>query len=725
MYGLMGKLVSEQHGAFVKNRCIQEQIVLAYELINELDIKRRGGNVGLKLDITQAYDSLSWEFLFEVMKKFGFSQKCITWLHQLFTSARISVLVNGGPVGFFDVSRGLRQGDPLSPILFVIFEDVLSRKLSKMVEENEIMPMVNYRGVHPIHILFADDVFLFVNGHKRNLQKVMKLLKYYQSSSGQVINQMKIKLFVGGVTAARQQKIASELLLNISQLPDKYLGVILKPGAVKSSNFWGVVEMIQNRLASWIGKLLAFKDIITLVKSVLCSIPIYNMSVYKCPVGVVKIYERLTRNFLWTGDPYKALLMNLVWKIHNFEAEWAKFMRDKFTTITGEWISGYKKSSIWPGLKWVTEEVKQNTRWITGTSTSISVWRDAWIKEKPLMNFFEDDEYMLQNKDMRVADLIVNEEWLIPSRLLQYFQVEELPTISKQKDTRMWTGTMSGEFTVSSAVELIRKKYQKVKWAKYVWNPILHPTTASNVWKIVRGICSIDEKRQSKGFSLASKCYICCNNTDNLENILCEGYLDAGSFHYNDGTVVLKKQNLGDQGEFMYVEAKEIGIATNFIAEVMATIGAAEWALQNNKFNICINSDSKAVVSAYISGRLPWFVQQKSSAVKEIWMTAAFITLRELWFLRNKCVFENERFNEQIIKTRILKLTTESEVRMKGKMWNSAYDLQILKLFNMSCGRTVLTRIQEIYFFLPVNNQILLCCDGASKWNPGMSDMVL
>ncbi|XP_026419602.1 uncharacterized protein LOC113315551 [Papaver somniferum] len=100
-------------------------------------------------------------------------------------------------------------------------------------------------------------------------------------------------------------------------------------------------------------------------------------------------------------------------------------------------------------------------------------------------------------------------------------------------------------------------------------------------------------------------------------------------------------------------------------------------------------------------------------------MTYAFITLRELWFLRNKCVYENESFNEQLLKTRVLKLTAESEVRMKGKMWNSAYDLQILKHFNMSCRRTVSTRIQEIYFFLPVNTQIVLCCDGASKGNPG------
>ncbi|XP_026444568.1 receptor-like protein EIX2 [Papaver somniferum] len=120
----------------------------------------------------------------------------------------------------------------------------------------------------------------------------------------------------------------------------------------------------------------------------------------------------------------KALLMKLVWKIQNSEAEWAKFMRDKFTTIAG-------------------------------TFTSISIWRDAWIKEKPLVEIFDEDEYMLQNIDMKVADLIVNGKWLIPFSLLKYFQEEELPIISRQKDTRMWTGTMLGKFIVSLAVEVL------------------------------------------------------------------------------------------------------------------------------------------------------------------------------------------------------------------------------------------------------------------------------
>lgn len=177
---LMHKLVSPQQVAHVKGRCIQDQIILVSELVNEMSRKRRCGNVSLKLDISQAYDSVSWEFLFLALQKFGFSKNWCEWMHILFQSARISVMVNGGPCGFFSVGRGLRQGDPLSPILFVLMEEALSRRLTQLVNEGLICPMVVRKGIHPTHLFFADDVFIFINGAKKSILNLMQLLEDYQ-----------------------------------------------------------------------------------------------------------------------------------------------------------------------------------------------------------------------------------------------------------------------------------------------------------------------------------------------------------------------------------------------------------------------------------------------------------------------------------------------------------------------------------------------------------------
>ncbi|XP_026378873.1 uncharacterized protein LOC113273353 [Papaver somniferum] len=381
-------------------------------------------------------------------RMYGLMGKVVSEQQAAFLKARISVLINSGPVGFFEISRRLRQGDPLSPILFVIAEDALRRSFSNMVEENKIIPIVNIRGVHPTHILFADDVFF----------------------------------------EARKQQIAVEYQVNLSQFPDKYLGVILHPGRVKTSIIWGVVEMLQ-----W---------------EETCA-PLEERGLGIRRLKVIN----------------KALLMKMVWKIQTSDAEWARFMRAKFYTVNGEWISGYKKSFVWNGLKWVIDEVRQNTIWITGNGNQISVWKDAWVKEKPLEELYPNDEYIFQKANMKLDDLIIDREWLVPQRMLLYFQVNELPIISRQDDRRIWSGTMSGEFIVSSTVEVIILHYTKVDWAKNVWHPVLHPITTSNVWKLVMGVCATDEKMQAKG----------------------------------------------------------LGITTNFIAEVMAIVGAAEWALINNK----------------------------------------------------------------------------------------------------------------------------------------------
>ncbi|XP_026383854.1 uncharacterized protein LOC113279375 [Papaver somniferum] len=655
MYGLMDKVVSEQQVAFIKGRYIQEQIILTSEMINELDVKRRGDNVGLKLDITQAYDSLSWEFLFEAMRKFGFSESCVKWLHQFFVSARIYFLVDGGHVGFFPVSRGLRQGDLLSPILFFIAEDVLSRSLRKM----------------------------------RNLQKIMKLLRDYQESSGQVINQVKSKVFVGGVTDLRRQQIDAEFQMPLSNFPNKYLGVMLHPGRVKTSTVWGFVEMLQNRLASWIGKLLAFKDRITLIKSILCSIPIYNMSVYKW-VSVMKTCERIIRNFLWTWNPYdrkcvilkwdktcspmeegglgirrmemvnKSLSRKLFGKMQSSEAEWDKYMRAKFTNINGEWITGYKKSSVWPGLNWVMGEVHQHTRWIPGTGERIYVWRDNWVKDKSLYELFPDDDYILQNKDMKVSNLIVEGEWLIPQRMLHYFRVEELPVISRSEDKMIWSGTMSGTFTVSSAAELIRNHYNKFvcdeifkaqsSVVKEVWI-LFASITMMEIWFLRNRIVLDEEKVDSVGlkqrikqltkdYSIRMTRYMWDCNYDYQvlrnfdlgrrptkiqriievkfklpeENQVLICY--DGASRRNPGLAGYGFVYRSSSGEFIYAESTGIGIASNFLAEIMEVIGSAEWAVQNGKLNIIICSNSYVVVQAYMTGKLPWFFQVRWERIR-------------------------------------------------------------------------------------------------------------
>ncbi|KAF9594242.1 hypothetical protein IFM89_028899 [Coptis chinensis] len=96
------------------------------------------------------------------MGKMGFLQTWIRWIDKIISSAQISILINGGPCGFFPVSRGLRQGDALSPFLFALVEDTLSRGLTYLKEQNKIKPMLRVKDMYsPTHLLFADDILIF------------------------------------------------------------------------------------------------------------------------------------------------------------------------------------------------------------------------------------------------------------------------------------------------------------------------------------------------------------------------------------------------------------------------------------------------------------------------------------------------------------------------------------------------------------------------------------
>ena len=147
------------------------QILDAVLVANEaIDSRKRSAGVGLvcKLDIEKAYDHVNWRFLLSILEKMGFGPKWQNWILFCISTVRMTVLVNGTPTKFFSMFRGLRQGDPLSPYLFVLIMEVFSNLISRVKEKGFIrgFKVMGRRGegVSVSHLLFADDTSLFVRG---------------------------------------------------------------------------------------------------------------------------------------------------------------------------------------------------------------------------------------------------------------------------------------------------------------------------------------------------------------------------------------------------------------------------------------------------------------------------------------------------------------------------------------------------------------------------------
>lgn len=177
---IMPNIVSQEQRGFIQGRNIKDCVCLASEAINMLDQKSFGGNLAFKVDISKAFDTLNWKFLLKVLKQFGFSETFCNWIDAILQSAKLSICINGSQQGYFSCSRGVRQGDPLSPLLFCLAEDVLSRSLTKLVEQGKLKQMRGTRNcLVPSHILYADDIMIFCNGKKSCMQALMHLFTMY------------------------------------------------------------------------------------------------------------------------------------------------------------------------------------------------------------------------------------------------------------------------------------------------------------------------------------------------------------------------------------------------------------------------------------------------------------------------------------------------------------------------------------------------------------------
>ena len=277
---VVGQVVSTAQNAFVERRQILDAVLIANEAIDALSKRKEKGLI-CKLDIEKAYDHLNWNFLLSVMEKMGFGRKWLNWIQWCISTATFSVLVNGTPTGFFRSSRGLRQGDPLSPYLFVLGMEALSGLIDRAVQGGFLSGCYigkrNGEGMVISHLLYADDTLLFCGVDQEQLANLSWLLMWFEIISGLRINLNKSEIISVGCSA-EVDSLALELGCKVGALPSSYLGLPL--GAPHNSvAVWdGIEERFRKRLALWKRQYISKGGRITLIRSTLSSLPIYFVS---------------------------------------------------------------------------------------------------------------------------------------------------------------------------------------------------------------------------------------------------------------------------------------------------------------------------------------------------------------------------------------------------------------------------------------------------------------
>ena len=287
---------------------------MANEVVEEL---KRGGRRGLclKVDYEKVYDSVSWVFLLDIIQRLGFHNRWIMWIKDCLESATVSVLVNNSPTSEFNVTRGLRQGDPLAPFLFIVAAEGLSGLVRQAVKANLLVGIkVGREEVVDSVLQFADDTLFLCEDSYPNVFTIKVILKCYEIASGLNINFHKSKLT--GVNVGREvlDVYAKTLHCTLMRVPFKYLGLEVG-GNPRKKSFWeSIIERLSTKLSVWKGRFLSLAGRICLVKVVFTSIPLFYLSFFKAPQVVCDKMVSIQRRFLWGWGREKKQISWVSWE---------------------------------------------------------------------------------------------------------------------------------------------------------------------------------------------------------------------------------------------------------------------------------------------------------------------------------------------------------------------------------------------------------------------------
>ncbi|XP_015954715.1 uncharacterized protein LOC107479077 [Arachis duranensis] len=283
-------------------RKIHDGVLIACETVQRLKTSRKKAAI-IKLDFQKACDRVRWSFVDIVLQKMGFGQRWRNWVKEFLSTASMSVLVNGSPTRPFKMERGLRQGDPLSPLLFVLVVDVLHRMLGDAVRNRHITPLLVGRDhIELSHLQFADDTILFCPTETETIVNYKRMLRCFELMSGLSINFDKSNLIPINCEQEWVEQVCGLLGSKQAGLPVRYLGILLRANPRLVKTWKPIIDKVEEKLSLWKAKVLNKAGKLVLIKSVLNSLPIYYLSLYKMPKAVADKLIALQRRFMWCRE---------------------------------------------------------------------------------------------------------------------------------------------------------------------------------------------------------------------------------------------------------------------------------------------------------------------------------------------------------------------------------------------------------------------------------------
>jgi exonuclease III len=539
---VLGNIVSKSQSAFIQKRCIHDNFLHVQNLIKALH-KKKTPSLFLKLDISKAFDSINWPYLLEVLQALGFGQNMRDWISLTLSSSTSRVLLNGIPGPPFHHAKGLRQGDPFSPMLFILAIDPLQRILHMATDMGVLKP-VQARTARLRTSLYADDAGIFANPDKEELLAIRHILDVFADATGLRTNLDKTEVFPIRCEGVDLADALSAFPAKLATFPGRYLGLPLHIRRLRKVDLQPLIDKYGARIPGWRGRNLTRAGRVSLSKTVLTPTVTYHSTVIPLPKWAVRKLDKLARNFIWNADDSENAnggrsLVN--WKVvctpKNLGGLGVVDL-DRFgraLRLRWPWYEWMDPDRPWVGTELPCSDsdmalFRASTTITIGDGKRTSFWKDRWIGDSPLCVRAPQLYKIATRKNRTVFEDLEGDRWITAiSRLSNADQLREFidiwqllqdPGIDPSRpDSIRWNWTNSGEYSSKSAYQMqFVGRFMPFRSTK-VWKAQTTPKCKLFAWLVLHGRILTAENLAIRGWPHNPICRLCLTSVETVAHL--------------------------------------------------------------------------------------------------------------------------------------------------------------------------------------------------------------
>ncbi|XP_073149181.1 uncharacterized protein [Henckelia pumila] len=466
------------NGSFIPGSSIVENIHLAQEMLKHYARKRGSPRCILKIDLQKSYDTVHWEFLRDALRLLNFPPLFVSWIMECVSTTSFSISFGGQLYGFFKGVRGLRQGDPLSPFLFAICMEMLSRSLLQASGLPDFQFHPRCEALSITHLVYADDLLILAKGETQSVKILLDCVDKFGKTAGLRANALKSNIFLVAVKEPVRREIIRMSGYQEGSFPFCYLEIPLTAWRLTERDFSGLVDTIARKVDAWPRHTLSYAGKLELLRSVVQGVECFWLSVLTILCGVIDKIEKICRSFMWTSkhpptswrkvcSPIndgglglrdlriwnKTLLAKTLWEIHN------------------------KKDSLW--VKWINHYYWDNVK--------------DWTARK------DDTNLIKKLVDIRDELALKFGDWEGPAAQLE-----------------IWFGKKDGLVQLYHSFFLGQGRWP---WKPFVWRPYILPKHRVVFWLVANGKCLTKDRQP---YISDKTCAFCGSFNENAQHLFFE-----------------------------------------------------------------------------------------------------------------------------------------------------------------------------------------------------------